>query len=100
MNSKNAWPPPVLRLLRGKRTQSELGDQIGVQKNTVWRWEAGYATPDAGHARRLSQLACRERFLSDWKLAGSLKLRGDLETASQEIGREINKSIARALRRL
>lgn len=28
-------------------TQEELADRIGVQRNTVWRWENGKAKPEA-----------------------------------------------------
>ncbi len=51
------WTSQRVRRLRGKRTQAEFGQLIGVPKNTIWRWEAGYARPDAERAARLSRLA-------------------------------------------
>jgi len=78
------WTPSLIRRLRGKRTQSELGDLLGVPKNTVWRWEAGRATPDRDHAKSLSRLATQQGFLKDWKVVGSMKLLGSLEDGSRE----------------
>lgn len=97
------WSPTLVKMLRGKRTQAELGALIGAPKNTVWRWEPGYATPNAEHARRLSKLAERERFLADWKLAGSLpKELGDLdlEKMSKQIAREFERALARTARQI
>jgi len=54
-----------------------------VPKNTVGRWKAGYAKPDAERAERLSRLAKKEKFLQDWKLEGSAELLGDLEEGSK-----------------
>jgi len=71
-----------------------------VPKNTVWRWEAGYAAPDAERARRLSELAKREHFLEDWELVGSVTLIGDLEEGSKQIAIALGKSLARRARRL
>ena len=82
-------------MLRGKRTQSEFGELIGVPNNTVWRWEAGYADPQPEYAKRLSELADRERFLADWQLVGSMELVGDIEEGSKEIARRFKKSLAR-----
>lgn len=96
------WSPVLIKMLRGKRTQAEFGKLIGVPKNTVWRWEAGRAAPDPRHASRLSRLSQRERFLADWKVAGSLPpLDGlDLEKASREIVKEFEKAIERSARQL
>jgi transcriptional regulator with XRE-family HTH domain len=94
------WTPTIVKRLRGKRTQSEFGSLIGVPKNTVWRWEAGRAGPDAEHAGRLSNLAERERFLEDWRLEGSLKFLGDIEEGSERILKVFSKSIIRTARQL
>jgi hypothetical protein len=48
----------------------------------------------------LSQIAEREHFLKDWKLAGSMTLFGDLESADAEIAALFRKSIERTSRRL
>src|SRR5256885_6104354 len=76
---QEAWTPERIRQLRGKRTQEQFATLIRVPKNTVWRWEAGYSRPDAERARRLAALAKREKFLRDWRLAGSAVLLGDIE---------------------
>jgi transcriptional regulator with XRE-family HTH domain len=94
------WTPTIIKRLRGKRTQSEFGTLIGVPKNTVWRWEAGRAVPDAEHASRLSNLAENERFLEDWRLEGSLKFLGDIEEDSKRLLRLFSKCILRTARQL
>jgi transcriptional regulator with XRE-family HTH domain len=81
------WTAEKVRRLRGKRTQAEFGRLVGVPKNTVWRWEAGYARPDKKRSQRLSRLAKAERFQPEWSLAGSATLLGDLEEGSQIIAR-------------
>ena len=94
------WTPRLIRRLRGKRTQAEFGALIGVPKNTVWRWERGRVKADAEHDCRLSKLAERERFLADWKLAGSLPPLGDLQEISQRVSAMVQRSLARSLREM
>ena len=89
------WIPTLVKRLRGTRTQAEFGKLLGVPKNTVWRWEAGYATPDAQRAQRLSELAERERFLENWEIVGSVSLIGDLEEGSKQIIKGFKKSLSR-----
>ena len=89
------WTPHLIKRLRGKRTQAEFGTLLGAPKNTVWRWEAGQARPDARYAARLSELARREHFLTDWQLAGSMTLLGDLESAKADIARLFHTSLER-----
>ena len=79
------WTPRLIRQLRGSRTQTEFGALLGSRKNTIWRWEAGQAQPDARYTVRLSELAERERFLEDWQLVGSMTLMGDLDSAQAEL---------------
>ena len=45
-----------IRELREKAglTQEELADRVGVQRNTVWRWENGKAKLKADNIQRLS----------------------------------------------
>jgi len=83
------WTAERVKRLRGKRTQLEFGALIRVPKNTVWRWEAGYSRPDAERCRRLSEIARKERFRPDWKLAGSATLLGDLEEGSRHLARHL-----------
>ena len=86
-NPKNAirWTPRLIRQLRGARTQTEFGALLGARKNTIWRWEAGQARPDARYTARLCELAGQERFLEDWQLVGSMTLIDDLDSAQAEI---------------
>ena len=94
------WTPRLIRKLRGKRTQTEFGALLGAPKNTVWRWEAGLAQPDPRYAACLSAVAGRERFLKDWKLAGSMTLLGDLEGARAEILELFQRSLTRTAKEL
>jgi transcriptional regulator with XRE-family HTH domain len=94
------WTPSLIRRLRGKRTQSELGDLLGVPKNTVWRWEAGRTAPDREHANALSRLAAKQGFLKEWKLAGSMELLGSLEDGSKKISAQTMKSLLRSANEL
>ena len=94
------WTPEKIRKLRGKRTQGEFGKNIRVPKNTVWRWEAGYARPDAERSRRLSRIAEKERFVRGWKLAGSAVLLGDIEEASRHLARHFKISPRRVAAQL
>ena len=89
------WTPDRIRQLRGKRTQEQFGKLIQVLKNTVWRWEAGYARPDAERSQRLAALAKREGFHQDWKLAGSAVLLGDLEEGSKLLARHLKLRVSR-----
>ena len=84
-NSAIHWTPRLIRQLRGTRTQTEFGALLGARKNTIWRWEAGQARPDARYTARLCELAARERFLEDWQLVGSMTLMGDLDSAQAEL---------------
>jgi hypothetical protein len=94
------WTPRLIRQLRGKRALAEFGALLGAPKNTVWRWEAGKARPDPSYAERLSELADRERFLHDWKLVGSVRLLGDLDSAKAQIAELFRKSAERSGRAL
>jgi len=94
------WTPHLIKRLRGKRTQAEFGALLGAPKNTVWRWEAGQVHPDARYATRLSELAEREHFLTDWQLVGSMELLGDLESAKADIAKLFRTSLERTSRQL
>ena len=94
------WTSYLIKRLRGKRTQAEFGALLGAPKNTVWRWEAGQAHPDTRHAARLSELAEREHFLTDWQLVGSMTLLGDLKNARADIARLFRTSLERTSRQL
>jgi len=94
------WTPRLVRELRGKRTLAHFGALIDASKNTVRRWEAGKAQPDATYTERLSELGEREHFLKDWGLVGSMTLLGDLESAETEIAALFRKSIERSVRQL
>ena len=94
------WTPHLIKRLRGKRTQAEFGALLGAPKNTVWRWEAGQVPPDARYAVRLSALAEREHFLTDWQLVNSMTLLGDLESAKADIAKLFRTSLERTSRQL
>ena len=98
--TQKKWTPLLIKRLRGKRTQEEFAQLIGAPKNTVWRWEAGLASPAAAYARKLSQIASREKFLSDWQPVGSITWVGDLEAGSREIALAFSRTIARGRHRL
>src|SRR5437762_11570746 len=94
------WTPRLIKRLRGKRSQAEFGALVGASANTIWRWEDGRSEPDQQHSQKLSALAERERFLEDWKLAGSGILVGKLDTASRKLSGKLRQTIegrARAL---
>jgi transcriptional regulator with XRE-family HTH domain len=97
MIESTEWTPQRVRRLRGKRTQAEFGQLVRVPKNTIWRWEAGYAKPDAERAARLSRLAKKERFLEQWKLAGSAELLGDIEEGSKILREQFQLARQRSL---
>src|SRR3990172_408720 len=80
------WTPQRVRLLRGKRTRGEFGKLLGAQRNTVWRWEAGRASPDERHARALSRLA-------SWRLVGSLKTVEPIDGAAEEVRKHFRESL-------
>ena len=98
-SSQKKWSPLLIKRLRGKRTQEEFAQLIGAPKNTLWRWEAGHAKPAAAYAKKLSQIAERERFLSDWKAVGSVTWVGDLEAGSREIALAFSRTLTRDRRR-
>lgn len=90
------WTPERVRRLRGSRTQEQLGKLLGVPKNTVWRWESGYAKPDPRRSALLSGLAARLGFQQDWKVAGSATLLGDLEEGSRHIATHLKPMLRRS----
>ena len=79
------WTPALIKQLRGRRTQSEFGELLGVPKNTVWRWESSYSRPLGRLSSKMAKLAEREGFLKNFKLVGSVTILGDLEEGSREI---------------
>ena len=90
-----AWTPRLIKRLRGKRSQAEFGALVGATANTIWRWEDGRSLPDQQHSQKLSALAERERFLKEWKLAGSGTLTGNLDTASSSLSGKLRQTLAR-----
>ncbi len=73
---------------------------MGVPKNTVWRWEAGRSAPDQEHTKALSRLALQQGFLKDWKVVGSMRILGSLETGSKTISANLMKSLLRSANEL
>ena len=96
----SGWTPALIKMLRGKRTQTDFGLLIGVPKNTVYRWEAGMVRPEPRNEHKLSALARREGFLHDWQLAGSIEVVGDIEAGSRKIGEAFKRSLTRSAKQL
>lgn len=94
------WTPELIRQLRGKRTLEEFGALLEAPKNTIWRWEAGMVKPGRNLSARLSGLADTEGFLSNWSLAGSMTLVGDLDGADAEIRGLMESAIQNSAREL
>ena len=89
------WTAERVKRLRGQRTQEQFGRLVGVPKNTVWRWEAGYARPDAKRSEKLFRLAKAESFQQGWRLAGSANLLGDIEEGSRLLAKSFKFSTIR-----
>jgi tetratricopeptide (TPR) repeat protein len=88
---------------RGEEARAELSAAIALYRAmdmTLWRWEAGQAHPEARYATRLSELAEREHFLTDWQLVGSMTLLGDLESARADIAKLFRMSLERTSHQL
>lgn len=48
-------------LIKGRReergwTQYELGEKVGVTRNTINRWERGWNGPEPGHRKKLAKV--------------------------------------------
>ena len=88
------WTGTLIRMLRGKRTQSDFEKPIGAPKNTVWRWESGLTAPHPIYVTRLNELAQAENFLADWRPVGSIiEVADDLEGGSKQIADAFRSSI-------
>ncbi len=88
------WTSTLIRMLRGKRTQTDFGKLIGAPKNTVWRWEAGLTAPHPIYVARLNELAEAEHFLVDWQLVGSvIEVANNLDSGSRQIAGSFRSSI-------
>src|SRR5574341_861604 len=93
------WTLRLIKRLRGNRTQTEMAELIDSSAEEIELWESRQAEPSEDQMKKLSELAERERFLRDWKLAGSGVLLVDLEDALRKQREEINKLLDdRALR--
>lgn len=75
---KIRWTARLIKRLRDGRTQAEFAELLGATVEDVEFWESGQLTPNAEQTEHLSELAGKERFLHDWKLAGSGVLQTDL----------------------
>ncbi len=85
------WTPRLIKRLRDERTQAEFAVLLGAAVEEVELWESGQAVPNAGQTEYLFELAEKERFLRDWKLAGSGVLRTDLDEALSQHRRELSQ---------
>jgi transcriptional regulator with XRE-family HTH domain len=94
------WTPRLIKRLRGNRSLDEFASLLNVSVEEVALWENGQSEPDVAQMEKLSKLAEREQFLKDWKLAGSGKLIGDLDVASQELSDELEHLLDERAQRL
>jgi len=94
------WTSRLIRRLRGSRSPEEFALSLNVSVEEVELWENGQAEPDAAQIEKLSELAEREQFLKDWKLAGSGELIGDLSVASQEASDDLKHLLDERAQRL
>ena len=85
------WTSRLIKRLREERTQAEFAELLGAIEEEVELWESGQEEPNAEQMKHLSELAEREHFLRDWKLAGSGVLRTDLDEALSQQRKEINQ---------
>jgi len=72
------WTPSLIKRLRHDRAYSELAELLGANAEDIELWENGQAEPTIEEMTHLSELADREGFLRDWKLADSGVLHTDL----------------------
>lgn len=94
------WTPRLIKRLRRNRSLDEFASLLNVSVEEGALWENGQSEPDIAQMEKLSELAEREQFLKNWKLAGSGELIGDLDVASQELSDELAHSLDERARRL
>ncbi len=44
---------------RGKRTQQDAANELGVAMRTYWRWESGECEPSKAYRRLLQQMGVK-----------------------------------------
>ena len=71
---------------------NKLADLIGVQMNSVWRWESGRATPSAEIVRNLANALCvSETELSEnWEIRIKLAKEGVIEVGNMGTSFDLN----------
>ena len=88
-----------LKFFRDKSGLSlnKLADLIGVQMNTVWRWESGRATPSAEMARNIANaLGISETelfngpFSENWEIRIKISKEGVIDVSGLRPSAEIN----------
>lgn len=94
------WSASLIKRLRGNRTNEDLAALLNVTAEEVELWLTGRLEPSADHAKKLSALAARERFLRDWKLAGSGVLLGNLDEAFDNQSHELRQLLDQRANRL
>lgn len=85
------WTPRLIKRLRQERTFAELAELLGANAEDIELWENGQAEPTIEEMTRLSELADKEGFLRDWKLAGSGVLQADLEEILSKHRKEVSQ---------
>lgn len=94
------WTSRLIKRLRDRRTQSEFAELLRVAVEEVEFWESGQEAPNPEQLESLSELAEKEHFLRDWKLAGSGVLRTDLDEVLSQHRKEISQLIDCSVDRL
>ena len=84
---------------RVRFSQKTLAENVGVQENTVWRWENGRAVPSAEIVRQLAEIfGCTESELlngpaeSSWELRLVMRRAGDPQEGVMEMTTSVSNA--------
>lgn len=78
--------PQRLSLIRGKRTQTEFADFLGVNQNYISRYEKGKVKPSFEF---LKSIAEKESININWLLTGKGEMFSDDDKSKSDMAREI-----------
>ena len=84
---------------RVRFSQKTLAENVGVQENTVWRWENGRAVPSAEIVRQLAEIfGCTESELlngpaeESWELRLVMRRAGDPQEGVMEMTTSVSNA--------